>query len=84
MNTHNLKTARLEAGFTQKGLGSAIGISRETVVAIENNSIGSVAALRLEVVKNWLDACRAGNGNERIANVTHDAIKADLIKYFQL
>lgn len=53
-----LKSSRLSAGFTQAQLATKIGISRETVIAIENADIASVGALKIEVVSKWWVACK--------------------------
>ena len=42
-----LKKLRKEAGFTQKLLAGKIGISRETVVAIENEHPKTIGSLNI-------------------------------------
>lgn len=55
-----LKTMRKEAGFTQAEIAKAIGISRETVVAIENAHPKTVEALSASTLEYWGNLCRTG------------------------
>lgn len=55
----DLKQMRIEAGLTQKELADRIGLSRETVVAIENKHQGTIATLKMETVKRWFRACKS-------------------------
>lgn len=59
-----LKKLRKGANFSQKELASRIGISRETVVAIEREHPGTINALKLQVIKKWYDVCDTENNNE--------------------
>lgn len=53
-----LKTMRLQAGFTQQQLAKRLGISRETLSAIENEQPNAIHALKVELVTRWWHACR--------------------------
>lgn len=53
-----LKQVRLDAEFTQKELGERIGVSRETVIAIENLHPGTVDALKMNVITKWWVSCK--------------------------
>lgn len=55
----DLKAMRIEAGFTQKDLGKEIGLSRETVVAIERKHEATIQALKMNTVQLWFTACRS-------------------------
>jgi HTH-type transcriptional regulator/antitoxin HipB len=54
-----LKSLRIGAGLSQKSLAELIGISRETVVAIEGDYPETINALKLKVIKKWYDTCGA-------------------------
>ncbi|WP_338294474.1 helix-turn-helix transcriptional regulator [Planctobacterium marinum] len=53
-----LRDMRKEAGFTQQDLARRVGISRETVIAIEKNKRGTIDTIELDVLKNWQKLCR--------------------------
>lgn len=55
-----LRTMRKEAGLTQAELARTIGISRETVVAIENDHPKTVEALSISILEYWVNICRTG------------------------
>ena len=72
-----LKNLRKEAGFTQKVLASQIGISRETVVAIENEHPKTIDSLSLEVVYAWWLACR-----KSVSESSQLSFKVQVMKFF--
>ena len=53
-----LKKLRTEAGLTQVELARRLKISRETVLAIENNHPGSIDTIELPLIRDWKDACK--------------------------
>jgi len=72
-----LRSLRKEAGFTQKALAEKIGISRETVVAIENEHPKTIDSLSLEVVNAWWLACR-----KSVSESSQLSFKAQILKFF--
>jgi len=72
-----LKNLRKEAGFTQKVLASKIGISRETVIAIENEHPKTIDSLSLEVVNSWWVACR-----KSVSESSQLSFKAQVMNFF--
>lgn len=72
-----LKSLRKEAGFTQKALASEIGISRETVVAIENEHPKTIDSLSLEVVNSWWLTCR-----QSVSESSQLSFKVQIMKFF--
>ena len=72
-----LKNLRKEAGFTQKVLASKIGISRETVIAIENEHPKTIDSLSLEVVNAWWIACR-----KSVSESSQLSFKVQVMKFF--
>lgn len=54
----DLKQMRLDTGLSQKALGEQIGISRETVLAIEKKHAGAIKSLEMDVVKLWFRTCK--------------------------
>lgn len=54
-----LQKLRNEVGLTQEELGNRLGISRETVVAIENNYPGTIENLSFTIVEAWTRTCRS-------------------------
>lgn len=65
--THRLRNIRKEACFTQAEMGKLLGVSRETILHIENGKEGSVDALGLHLIRNWYLVCR-----ERLCPLTHN------------
>lgn len=53
-----LKNLRKEAGYTQKQLADKVGISRETVSAIENGHVNILKGLREEALSKWWLVCK--------------------------
>lgn len=53
-----LKALRREAGLTQQQIADQLCISRETVVAIENNKQSAIEGLRIKTIQHWCYACR--------------------------
>lgn len=53
-----LKALRRESGFTQEALGKRIGISRETVSAIENEKPETISTIEMDVISKWYAVCR--------------------------
>lgn len=53
-----LKKLRVEAGLTQAELAGRLKVSRETVIAHENNRIGTIDTIKMSIVKDWPFACR--------------------------
>jgi HTH-type transcriptional regulator/antitoxin HipB len=53
-----LRSLRKEAGYTQGEIAQRLGLSRETVSAIENNKPETMRTLQIEVVKKWWSVCR--------------------------
>jgi len=72
-----LKNLRKEAGFTQRELAVRIGISRETVSAIERNVPKTINSLEAEVVSAWHIACQQdASADTRVLFLGH------IMKYF--
>jgi putative transcriptional regulator len=52
MNLHNrLKEARLEQGLTQESLAGAVGVTRQTIIAIEKEKFVPSVKLALELAR---------------------------------
>lgn len=54
-----LRALRREAGLTQQQIAEKLSISRETVVAIENNKPSAIEGLRLKTIQMWCCACKS-------------------------
>lgn len=67
-----LKEMRKESGFTQAELAIRLGISRETVIAIENEHPGTIDSLALGTLKKWWKVC-----NQRISQQSRN----DFVEY---
>jgi len=72
-----LKSLRKEAGFTQKDLAQKIGISRETVIAIEREHPKTIESLSLEVVNAWWLSCR-----KSVSESSQLSFKVQIMKFF--
>lgn len=55
----HLKALRTAAQFTQLELAKQLGISRETVVAIETENKGSFQNLSMANIKKWWEICES-------------------------
>jgi len=53
-----LKALRKEAGYTQQDLALRLGVSRETVVAIEGAKRSSIDSLQLALLYKWWSVCK--------------------------
>ncbi len=73
-----LKTMRKEAGFTQAEIAKAIGVSRETIVAIENAHPRAVEALSASNLEYWGNVCRTGEKEPEIKRNIHLKESTDL------
>ncbi|TDF38552.1 helix-turn-helix domain-containing protein [Alteromonadaceae bacterium M269] len=69
-----LRRIRKEAGYTQAEMAVRVGISRETVIAIENEHPGAINSLELGVLKLWWKAC-----HQRVTQET----KTGFVTYIQ-
>jgi HTH-type transcriptional regulator/antitoxin HipB len=72
-----LRNMRKEAGFTQKELAARIGISRETVSAIETGKPETLNSIEAEVISTWHIICRQG-----VTPDTGIEFLSHIIKYF--
>ena len=72
-----LRELRKEAQLTQHDLAARIGISRETVSAIENDKRETIEAIGAEVISKWNMICA-----QRASAATQDKFFQHIIKYF--
>lgn len=72
-----LRSLRKEAGYTQEELGFRIGISRETVSAIENEKPETISNIGVEVINSWWSICR-----QRASEQTRQSFFATVMDYF--
>ena len=49
---NNIKTLRKEAGLRQKDLAKQIGVSRQTIIAIENDKYNPTLELAMKLAKH--------------------------------
>ena len=52
-----LQAQRKKTPFSQEEFGVIIGVSRETVSAIENEKQGTIENISMEIVRKWHEAC---------------------------
>jgi DNA-binding XRE family transcriptional regulator len=76
-----LKKFRIAANLTQQELALRLGISRETVVAIENNHEKAIKPLSLKLVRNWWFLCQ-GNLDQSTIKSFKATLKDQLLKIF--
>ena len=74
-----LKELRVEAKFTQLQLANKLGISRETISAIENEHVGTIESLSLEIIKNWWAICR-----KEIPQATQQSFIYSILRLFHI
>jgi DNA-binding XRE family transcriptional regulator len=82
MNTFNgieLRHIRKEAGYTQAQVAERVGISRETVSAIENNQPAAIRTLEMDVIKKWWSMCKPS-----LTQIVVFRFKSYLAKYFSI
>ena len=75
----HLKQLRLDAGLTQLELGMRIGLSRETISAIENEHKAAINALTFEVVRKWWKVCRQHTDSD-----TNASLRRTILDFFKL
>ncbi|MDU0355567.1 helix-turn-helix transcriptional regulator [Paraglaciecola aquimarina] len=72
-----LKALRKESGYTQGELASRIGISRETVSAIENDKPETMNNIGMEVISKWWSICR-----QKASEQTRESFFSTVMDYF--
>lgn len=72
-----LRELRKEADLTQQDLAARIGISRETVSAIENDKRETIEALGAEVISKWHMICA-----QRASAATRNKFFQHVMQYF--
>ncbi|KXI27613.1 helix-turn-helix domain-containing protein [Paraglaciecola hydrolytica] len=72
-----LKALRKEAGFTQGELAIRIGISRETVSAIENEKPETMSNIGVEIISKWWTVCR-----QKASQQTRETFFSSIMDYF--
>ncbi len=72
-----LRALRKEAGYTQEELGNRIGISRETVSAIENDKPETMGCIGVEIINRWWSICR-----QRATEQTRNSFFISVMDYF--
>jgi DNA-binding XRE family transcriptional regulator len=72
-----LRELRKEAELTQHDLAARIGISRETVSAIENDKPETIEAIGAEVISKWHIICA-----QRASAATRNKFFDHVMKYF--
>lgn len=63
-----MKTLREEKGLTQIQISEALGISRETVIAIEKSHAQTISTIEYPLMRDWFRLCA-----DRASTVTRDA-----------
>ena len=74
-----LKKMRTEAGLSQRALAAIIGVSRETVVAIEREHTGAINSLKLQIIRKWRGA--GENNGKGIGKPTKQAFEKAITRY---
>lgn len=72
-----LKALRKEAGYTQEELALRVGISRETVSAIENEKPETINNIGVEVISKWWSICR-----QKASQQTRESFFSTVMDYF--
>ncbi len=72
-----LKALRKESGLTQEDLAYRIGISRETVSAIENEKPETMNNISVEVISKWWSVCR-----QKASDQTRNSFFSTVMDYF--
>lgn len=57
INIQLLKIMRKEADLTQAELAERLGVSRETVSAIENEKQETINGLSIDLIEKWWNVC---------------------------
>ena len=72
-----LRSLRKEAGYTQEELAQRVGISRETVSAIENDKPETMDNIGVGVVNEWWSICR-----KTASHQTRESFFSTVMDYF--
>lgn len=78
-DTAVLKAMRKKAQLSQKDLGKAINMSRESVTHIETGKEATVNNLRLSTIRAWHLACK-----DKLPEHIELKFKLSLLEYFDL
>ena len=60
-----LRACRKDVGLTQAQLAIRIGVSRETVNALENSKVAAQRALTLTTLKAWYDVTGSAGASDK-------------------
>lgn len=52
-----LRALRKDSPYSQFELAELLGISRETVSAIENDKIGTIDNISIDLIRRWYEVC---------------------------
>lgn len=72
-----LRSMREATGFTQEQWGGIIGLSRETVSAIENNKPGSIDKIGADTLAKWFEY-----SSTHLDNQLKSTFESSILKYF--
>jgi HTH-type transcriptional regulator/antitoxin HipB len=72
-----LKALRKEARYTQEELALRVGISRETVSAIENEKPETINNIGVEIISKWWSVCR-----QKVSQQTRESFFSAVMDYF--
>lgn len=72
-----LRAMRKETGLTQAQIGQRLGISRETVSAIENEKPETMNSIGAEVFSNWHIICK-----QSVSSDTRNEFIGQVMSYF--
>lgn len=80
-NTHfsgrELRRLRQESGYTQKTMARRLGVSRETVVALENEYPSAIGSVEARLIQKWFQITR-----NLVEAQTRKSFMAYVVKYF--
>lgn len=72
-----LKALRKATPYSQLEMSELLGISRETVSAIENERIGTIENLSIDLIRQWHEICE-----NHTDSATEFNFRGFVIKYF--
>jgi DNA-binding XRE family transcriptional regulator len=77
INIQLLKMMRKESGLTQNDLALRLGVSRETVSAIENEKPETISVLSIDLIEKWWRIC----GQSSSSNIKYEFMQ-NIFQFF--
>lgn len=83
INGEKLRQLRKDANLTQEALGRRIGLSRETISAIENDREETLRAFPVDTLIDWVQTCTTARRQRTQANESKKSFIEYMVSLFE-